>query len=106
MSMADRVAAVLAAHGDDMTLKRSGETDLALRGKAVRATSPGVTGADVHQTFPVRIGVTELLASDWDVKEPKRGDVIVIDGKSRVVRDVHPLKHGEETAQFYLDVAG
>jgi hypothetical protein len=106
--IADRVAAVVAEHGEAMTLRRAGEADLPLKGKRVlmRATEVDIGGTAGQQNFFVRITPAELAASSWAVKEPKRKDGIVIDGRVRIVEDVRPVGDGGVLAMYHLEVTG
>lgn len=106
MSLSITVADLIARFGQTMTLKRAGETDLSLKGKRIGGTTDDVGGSAAQQVLRVKIGTSELLASNWATKEPKRKDTLVFDGRERTVLDVRPLRDGETVALYELDVAG
>jgi hypothetical protein len=66
----------------------------------------GIGGTASQQVFRVRIAPTELAASDWATKEPKRTDSIVIGGRTRTILDVRPISDGDVVALYELEVAG
>jgi hypothetical protein len=104
--IARRVAKIVAAHGETITLKREGETDLALKGKRIGGNVDDIGGTAAQQSFRVRIAPTELAASVWAVKEPKRKDALVVGGRTRLVTDVRPISDGDTVAMYELEVAG
>ncbi len=105
--VADQVAAVIQEHGETMVLKRTGHTDIALKGKRISgSTSDLGNGGAVQQEFRVKIGVSELAASAWANKKPGRGDRITIAGRDRMVLDATPLSDGGVVALYELQVAG
>jgi hypothetical protein len=81
-------AAIIAEHGETMTLKRTGQSDLSLKGK--RAGMPidnGETGAERSEQIDVRIGRAEIAAASWP-EPPKHTDRLVIGGRTFVVMAV------------------
>lgn len=105
--VAERVAAIIAEHGQDMTLKRAGETDLPVKGKRIPGALVDTGNSGTQQQFRVKIAPTELLASTWAVKVPSaNGDSLRVDGRDRAVLDVIPLREGETVALYELLVAG
>lgn len=105
--IADQVAAVIAEHGETMTLSRATEgTTVMLKGKRVGGVVDTIGGTAAQQSFRIRIAPTELLASAWAVKEPKRKDAIVLGGRTRAILDVQPLRDGDVVAMYELEVAG
>jgi hypothetical protein len=106
--IADRFADMLAAHGEAMVLRRTGETDLPLIGKRilVRITDEAV-GYSEQTRFRVKIGTTELNASAWVNKAPSpTGDLIVISGRVCSVIDVWPIGDAGEVILYELEIAG
>jgi hypothetical protein len=105
--VAGRIAALIAERGAPMTLRRDGESDLALVGARVGSNAIDDTGGTgAQQGFRVRIAPTELAASAWATKAPRRHDRIVTDGRERSVLDVRPLYVAAEVAAYDLTVAG
>lgn len=105
--MAERAAAIIAEHGQAMTLKREGESDLPLMGKRIPGSLADTGNSGTQQQFRVKVAPTELLASTWAVKVPSaNGDSLVVDGRERAVLDVIPLREGESVALYELLVAG
>lgn len=107
---AARVAKALARHGEAMTLKRAGETDLPVRGKRAGGGLDAVGNAE-QQDFKIIIGTAELAASAWAVKEPTSGgegpgDTIIVGGRTRNILDVKPRGDGDVVALYELEVAG
>lgn len=106
MSVA-RVAAIIAEHGETMTLSREGEgTTISLKGKRIPGTTDDVGGSANQQRFRVKIAPTELLASAWTSKVPSSTDTLTIGGRVRAVVDVRPLGDGETVALYELEVVG
>ncbi|MCW5705251.1 MAG: hypothetical protein KIT82_22055 [Bradyrhizobium sp.] len=111
MSLLERVSAIMAEHGETMTLTRPTEVaTITLRGKRIGGSQHTVGNAD-QQTFRVRIGTTELKASGWVLKTPSAGgggpgDTLFIGGRVYNVLDVKPRGDGDIVALYDLEVAG
>lgn len=106
-SIAENVARIIAVHGETMTLRRTGETDITLKGKRIGGGgTEDMDNSAVQQVFRVKIGADELTASAWAVKAPKKGDKLLVDARPRTVRDAFPLKDGDVVALYELEVAG
>jgi hypothetical protein len=104
---AERVAAVLDEHGDTMTLKRAGETDLAVKGKRVGGTLVDAGNTATQEEFQIRLSKTQLLASSWATKEPSAdSDSIVVDSRLRTILDAQPRGDAGVVAFYLLTVAG
>ena len=104
---AQRVAAIIAEHGETMTLQREGETDLTLKGKRIAGgTTDDVGNTAVQQNFRVKIGLAELEASSWASKVPTRTDTIVIGGRTRSIIDAQPEGDSGMVALYVLEVVG
>lgn len=104
---ARRVAAIIAKQGRAMTLRRAGESDLAVRGVRQEGASIEAGNTATQQVFKVRITPTELLASSWASKVPaSSGDVLVVEGRIRTVIEVEPIHDGDVLAMYDLTVAG
>lgn len=114
--MGDRVSLVanasrmIARKGETMTLNRTGETSISLKGRRIGGGLDDVGNAD-QQAFRVKIGTVELLASAWAVKVPTAGgsgagDTITIGGRVRNILDVRPIRDGETVGIYDLEVAG
>lgn len=105
--VAAAVAAVMAEHGEDMTLARANETAITLKGKRIIGTTEQVGGSAEQQRFRVRIGTAELDASAWAVKAPSAdSDTLTVGGRVRTVVDVRPLGDGGTVALYELEVMG
>ena len=110
--IAERVADIIATHGETMTLSRVGEgTTITLKGKRPSGGSLDRLGNGDQQSFRVLICPTELLASAWASKEPTAGgdgpaDTLTVDGRPRNVLDVRPRRDGDVVALYELEVAG
>ncbi len=109
--MSDQIAAaarIIDQHGETMTLKREGHTDLAVKGKRLAGGSVAPTGGTAtQQDFDVKLSTTQLQASSWASKVPSAStDSIAIDGRTRTILDVQPLKDGDVVAAYVLAVAG
>ena len=104
--VADQVAAVIAAHGESMTLKREGSTSIDVKAKRLQGSTDSIGGSAVQQEFRVRLGTAELAASSWSPASPVRTDSIVIDGRERSILDVRPLRDGDVVHLYELTVAG
>lgn len=100
-------ARIMAGRGQAMTLKRSGEADLAVKGKRLllRVLEDAVGNAS-QDAFRLKIGTAELTASTWASPVPKPGDTIVIDGRTCSVLGVWPLEDAGATIAYELEVAG
>ena len=106
-SLIAAAARIIDEHGETMTLQRDGHTDLAVKGKRVGGGSTEPTGGTAtQQTFDVKLSLTQLQASAWASKVPAATDSIVIDGRTRAILDVRPLRHGADVAAYVLTVAG
>lgn len=108
MSLAKTSRRMLDRAGDSATLARDGEgTTITLKARRIGGSIEelgGVTAA--QQVFRVKIGATEIEASAWSVKAPKRGDRLTIGGRARAVLDVQPIKERMAVALYELEVAG
>ena len=106
--VAAQAAAVIAAHGETMTLSRDGEaTTITLKGKRIPGSTEDTGGSAEAQRFRVKIAPTELLASAWMSKVPSSaGDTLTIGGRARTVVDVRPLGDGDIIALYELEVVG
>lgn len=110
MSLAANAARMIARKGETMTLNRTDGTSITLKAKRIGSTLEAVGNAS-QQSFRVRIATTELNASDWAVKVPSAGgdgagDTLTVDGRTRAVLDVLPLRDGDTVAMYELEVAG
>lgn len=106
-SMQRGFARIVAAHGQPMTLKRSGEADLSVTGKRLLLRIGDEAVGNSQQTrFRVKIGTAELAASSWANKVAAIGDFIVVDGRTCNVLDVWPIEHAGSVALYELEVAG
>lgn len=105
--IAERLLAVIDAHGETMTLSRAGEgTTIALRGKRLPGSTEDLGNSAVQPAFRVKIGTAEMAGSAWATKAPRRGDKLLVDGRPRTVRDAFPLKDGDTVLLYELEVAG
>ncbi|MFN4017610.1 MAG: hypothetical protein ACK4JB_19880 [Reyranella sp.] len=106
--IAERVADIIAAHGETMTLSREGEaTTISLKGKRIPGSTEETGGSAEHQRFRVKIAPTELLASAWATKVPSSStDTLTVGGRPRTVVDVRPLGDGDTVALYELEVVG
>lgn len=100
-------AAMISRAGRAMTLRRSGETDLTVKGVRQDGQVVENGGTAVLQSFRVRIAPTELLASVWATKVPSaETDVLVVESRPCAVLDVEPIHDGDTLAMYELTVAG
>ena len=108
MSLAANAARMIARKGETMTLSREGEAAaITVIGKrAASGSTESVGGTAVQQIFTVRIRPTELDASAWAVKVPRRHDVLTVGGRGREVKDATPISDGDTVAMYELEVAG
>lgn len=108
MSVSTTAARFVSLHGSTMTLARTGEgTTISLKGKRIPGTMEAVgAGTAIQQVFRVKIATTELLASAWATKTPKRGDALTVDGRVRTVLDARPLADRGTTVLWELEVSG
>lgn len=105
--LSEQVAAVLAEHGESMTLSRASHTSIALIGKRIPGTTEETGGSAEQQRFRVKIGTAELDASAWASKVPSAsGDTITVGGRVRTIVDVRPLGDGGTVALYELEVIG
>ena len=104
---ADRAAAIIAEHGETMTLARSTEaTTISLKGKRIGGTIEGAGGSSARQVFRIKIAPTELLASAWTVKAPARKDTITVNSRVRLVESARPISDGDTVCLYELEVVG
>lgn len=106
--VAAQAAAVIAAHGETMTLSRDGEaTTISLKGKRIPGSTEETGGSAQAQRFRVKIAPTELLASAWTAKVPSSStDTLTVGGRPRTVVDWKPLGDGDVVALYELEVVG
>jgi len=106
-STARNAARLILKHGETMALSREGEgATISLKGKRIPGSTDDVGGSAEQQRFRVKIAPTELLASAWASKAPKRTDRIIVGGRKRTVMDVTPLGDGDTVALYELEVVG
>ena len=106
MSLADVAARMIARSGESMTLARSGETSIVLKGKRIGGTLEAL-GNTGQQRFRVKIGTAELLASSWATKVPTAsGDTLTVAGRVCAVLDVKPISDATTVPLYELEVAG
>lgn len=108
MSILETTARFISQRGESMTLAREGEgTTITLKGKRVPGTTVSVGNSAEQQSFRVKIGTAELLASAWSVKVPSSStDSLTVDSVPRAVVDVRPLADGGVTGAYELEVIG
>lgn len=106
MSIAATAVRMIRRHGAAMMLKRTGETDLTLKGKRIPGTLVETGGSAAQQRFDVKIETAELLASAWSSKAPRRSDRLTVDGRDRTVENAVPLLEGDTVVLYRLTVSG
>lgn len=107
MSFAANAARMIAAKGETMTLSREGEgTTIDLKGVRQSTSIIEVGGSAAQQQFKVRIAPTEVAASSWSVKAPRRHDTLTVDSRAREVLDARPISDGAAVAMYELEVVG
>lgn len=108
MTVAAIVARYISQHGESATLSRTGEgTTITLYAKRYGAAELDFGGTTAAQaTMTVRIAPTELAASAWTDKFPKRHDKLLIAGRTCIVREVDTRKDGATTMLHILTVSG
>lgn len=106
--IADRVAAIIAEHGETMVLARATEaTTVTLKGKRLPGATDAVGGSAEQQRFRVQIAPIELAASAWASKVPSAaGDTLTVADRPRTIVDVFTLSDGDDVALYELEVAG
>jgi hypothetical protein len=92
--------------GESMVLAREGEASLPLIGRRLPGALDEVGGSAAQQSFRVKVGMAEILASSWASKAPVRGDTLSVGGTPRAVMDVQPVMVGEVTLMYLLEVVG
>jgi hypothetical protein len=107
---ASRVDAILAAHGEPVTLSRPGEdTTIDLYAKRHERGTGGEIdlGNSAAQTeLHIKIGIAALAASAWIDKFPKRFDKVLIGGRTRTVTNVDTRTHGAVAVAHMLIAIG
>lgn len=108
MDPAAAASRIIDRHGETMSLQRAGHTALAVKGKRLAGGSVvPIGGTATQQDFDVKLSTTQLRASSWVSKVPSAAtDSITIDGRTRTILDVRPLKDGDDIAAYVLSVAG
>lgn len=110
MTLAKTAARMLARSSESATLARNAPTaegtTITLKARRIVGTLDPLNNAAAQQSFRVKIGTAELLASAWTTKAPARGDTLTIGGKVRKVLDARPIKDGATVALYELEVAG
>lgn len=107
MSLVANAAAMIAAKGQTMTLRRSGSADISLKGVRQDGTLIEAGGSSAQQEFKVRVAPTEIAASAWSPAAPSADtDILVVGGRERAVKDVEPIYDGDALAMYELTVAG
>jgi hypothetical protein len=103
----DRAAEIIAEWGSDMVLRRATEaTTISLKGKRIPGSIEETGNSAAQQVFGVKIAATEILASAWADKFPKRDDSIRINERDHTLLDARPLKHMGVLYLYELTVAG
>lgn len=107
MGLVDTCAAVIQEHGETMTLARTGETSISLKGKRLSGALYDAGNSATQQHFRVLIAPTELAASGWSSKVPSADtDLLTVGGRRRRILDVQPRSDGDTVAMYELTVAG
>lgn len=103
--------AALAAVGRAMTLRRrvgtsASFTDVTVTG-ATRDYRPGerAAGGIAEGDIEVTIGTAETTAAAWPAP-PRKGDLIVIDGRSWAVQGAETLRHAATVAAYRMQCRG
>jgi hypothetical protein len=108
MGILNTAGRFIAKYGQAATLKRQGESDLAVKVKRVvtlrELEDTGNTAAQLHNF--VKAGTAELAASDWTVKAPARKDQLSLDGRVRTILSVRPVLYGNTVGLYVLELAG
>lgn len=92
--------------GEPMVLAREGEASLPLIGRRLTGSLDEVGGSATQQSFRVKVGTVEILASSWASRAPVRGDTLSVGGTPRAVMDVQPVMVGEIILMYLLEVVG
>mgnify|MGYP001496512184 FL=1 len=101
-------ARLIRRKGDTMILRRAGEaTTITLKGKLVTTgTSESLGGTAQQRRNAIRIGPTEIESSAWSDPWPLATDAIEVEGRSKRVLTVEPLRVGTKVHVYLLTVAG
>lgn len=85
---AARLNAIIATHGEAMTLTRPGPVPvvLALKGKRFGRAGAALVGAVDRGDVQVKIGNAEIVAAAWP-GPPRHGDELVMGGETYIVQD-------------------
>lgn len=102
---ADRVGRVIIGAGEAMTLKRSGQSDLAVRGRQRLYQAQEIVAEIQQGDREVRLGDLEIAAAAWP-GPPKKGDQLVIAGHTTTVQSVETRTLGGATCMHVLRVRG
>lgn len=106
---ADRVASIISQHGESMTLKRQGQSNLTVYGHRERpkGADGDMLAADLAQNdIIVKISNAEIAASALTTP-PKKGHRLVIAGKEyTLLADADTRVHGGVTIDHRLLVRG
>lgn len=106
-ALAANAAAMIADRGSSMTLRRTGSTDITVRGVRQSLSAIDAVGTAIESGFKVRIAPTEILASSWSSKVPtSSGDRLVIASAEHAILAVEPIYDGDTLAMYELTVAG
>ena len=101
-----RVVQVLDKHGDgSMTLRRTGQTDLVVKGKRFGSSEEDTGNTTTQSLQTVRIGNVEIEAVAWP-GPPKRTDQIIIGSRTLIVRHVDSRKARGEYVAHIMTCAG
>lgn len=96
----------IAEHGETMTLKRSGQSDLTIYGKRYAApVDSGLAGTRDSVAFKVKLPHVPMVDAAWP-HPPRKTDQVTIGGRTYVVVTARPLGDAGETHGWDLDVAG
>lgn len=107
MSIKNEAQAILSQHGETSVMSRVGEgTTVSVKAKRMLGSTDNVGNSATQQTFQVMVGTAELEASAWTDKYPKKTDSIVFQSRTRKVLNAEPMKDGDTTVFWLLDVAG
>ncbi|MGC2853952.1 hypothetical protein ACM64Y_00620 [Novispirillum sp. DQ9] len=100
-----RVAALIAAKGEGCTLKRTGQPDLSVRA-FVRGYKPEeLVGGLIQGDREARISDAEIAAAAWP-GPPRKGDLLVIGGKTAAVQGCDTRKVGGVAYMHVMTVRG
>lgn len=107
MTFGLEIEAAIAEYGQTVTLRRVGSPnqDITLRARVNGFQPHELVGGILQGDRMVIVGTVAMTAANWP-QPPRKGDVVLIDGRTTTVQGCEAVNDGTETVRYNIQVRG